>query len=77
MRLEFESSQMDYVVEVSSTQNYQVFVNRMPIMLADLNNDEVCDMVDVLLTMQQRTDLSRGQIEQLLQQIDPYFIGLN
>ncbi|CAH1214166.1 hypothetical protein PAECIP111891_04047 [Paenibacillus allorhizoplanae] len=68
---------MDYVVEVSSTQNYQVFVNRMPIMLADLNNDEVCDMVDVLLTMQQRTDLSRGQIEQLLQQIDPYFIGLN
>lgn len=66
--------QITVTAQDGSTQNYQVFVNRMPIVLADLNNDEVCDMVDVLLTMQQRTDLSRGQIEQLLQQIDPYFI---
>ncbi|WP_171632003.1 GLUG motif-containing protein [Paenibacillus plantarum] len=61
-----------------SIQNYQVFVNHLPIVLADLNDDGDRDIVDVLLTMKQREDqLSRGQIEQLLQQIIPKFIELD
>jgi hypothetical protein len=61
-----------------STKKYQISVHRLPIVLADLEADGELDIVDVLLTMNQRADqLSRGQIEQLLQQIDPNFIMLN
>jgi hypothetical protein len=70
--------QITVTAQDGSTNYYQISVERMPIVLADLNGDGDRDMFDVVSTMTQRNDqLSREDIEQLLQQIDPKFIVLN